>query len=102
MLTGASIAYGFTKGGYNADSISIDPLGMRIVKVIEEGDDLVAKREAILRPRVIRLFLEKYNGAAIPKEQIAQNVLFDFGVPREKTAEVLKLILEGSNSVGFL
>jgi predicted nucleotide-binding protein len=102
MLAGAAIAYGLTKGGPNAPQISIDKLGMRIVKVTEEGDDLVAKREALLRPRVIRLFLEKYNGAAIPKDQIAQNVLSDFGVPKEKTAEVLKLIIDGANSVGFL
>jgi hypothetical protein len=102
MITGASIAYGLTKGGWNAMSISIEPLGMRIVKITEEGDDLLAKRESLLKPRVIRLFLEKYSGAAIPKDQIAQNVLLDMGVPKEKTAEVLKLILEGAASVGFI
>ncbi len=102
MLTGASIAYGLTKGGWNATSISIEPLGMRIVKITEEGDDLLAKREALLKPRVIRLFLEKYNGAAIPKDLIAQNVLMDMGVPKDKTADVLKMIVDGANSVGFI
>lgn len=102
MLTGASIAYGLTKGGYNAATISIEPLGMRIVRPTVEGDDEVAKREALLRPRVIRLFLEKYDGAAIPKDKIAEAVLEDLGVPREKTAVVLKLIAEGADSVGFL
>jgi hypothetical protein len=42
-LTGASIAYGLTNGGYNADSISIAPLGMRIVRPTVDGDDLAAK-----------------------------------------------------------
>jgi predicted nucleotide-binding protein len=102
MLTGASIAYGLTIGGYNAESISITPLGMRVVRPTTESDDLLAKREAILRPRVIREFLQKYDGAPIPKDDIAQNVLMDFGVPQERTAEVLKLILEGSRAVGFL
>ena len=60
MLTGASIAYGLTAGGYNADTISITNLGLRIVRQTVEGDDLAAKREALLKPRVIREFLQKY------------------------------------------
>jgi predicted nucleotide-binding protein len=102
MLTGASIAYGLTAGGYNADAIAITPLGMRIVRPTAEGDDLAAKREALLRPRIIREFLKKYDGAPIPRESIAQNVLTEMGVPQERSAEVLKLILEGASSVGFL
>jgi hypothetical protein len=101
-VTGASIAYGLTKGGSNAPQISIEPLGMRIVKSPDDPDALVARREALIKPRVIRLFLEKYNGAAIPKSNIAEQVLLDFGVPKEKTAEVLKLIVESADSVGFL
>ncbi len=102
MLTGAAIAYGLTSGGYNADSISITPLGMRIVRPTLEGDDLEAKREALLRPRVVREFLLKYDGAPIPKDTIAQNVLAETGVPPGRTAEVLSLILEGAQAVGFL
>ncbi len=102
MLTGAAIAYGLTTGGYNADNISITPLGLRIARPTAEDDDLAAKREALLKPRVIREFLVKYNGAPIPKEGIAQNVLMEMGVPQDRTADVLKLILEGAESVGFL
>jgi hypothetical protein len=81
---GAAIAYGLTSGGSNAPEISIEPLGMRIVRPLEEGDDLVARREALLRPRVIGEFLRKYNGAPLPRLDIAQNVLTDMGVPPEK------------------
>jgi Predicted nucleotide-binding protein containing TIR-like domain len=102
MLTGAAIAYGLTNGGYNAETISIAPLGLRIIKPTMEGDDLVAKREALLKPRVIREFLEKYNGAPLPKDSIAQNVLNDMGVPLDRTEEVMNLILEGAEAVGFL
>ncbi len=102
MLTGAAIAYGLASGGYNADSISITPLGMRILRPTLEGDDLAAKREALLRPRVVREFLLKYDGAPIPKDMIAQNVLAEMGVPQGRTAEVLSLILEGAQAVGFL
>jgi predicted nucleotide-binding protein len=102
MLTGAAIAYGLTTGGYNADTISISPLGMRIVRPTAEGDDLAAKREAFLRPRVIREFLKRYDGASLPKDSIGENVLMDLGVPQERKAEVLKLIIEGAEAVGFL
>ncbi len=102
MLTGASIAYGLTTGGYNAEVISITPLGLRIVRPTTEGDDLLAKREATLKPRVIREFLTKYDAAPVPKEAIGQNVLLEMGVPQDRTAEVLGLILQSAESVGFL
>lgn len=102
MLAGASIAYGLTSGGYNADAISITPLGMQIVRPTDEDNGLLAKREALLRPRVIREFLRKYNGASMPKDSIGQNVLMELGVPQDRTADVLKLIVEGARAVGFL
>lgn len=102
MLTGAAIAYGLTVGGYNADTIAITPLGMRIIRPTSEGDDLAAKREALLKPRVIREFLQKYDRAPIPRDDIARNVLMDLGVPTDRTAEVLGLITESAGDLGFL
>ena len=102
MLTGAAIAYGLTTGGYNADTISITPLAMRIVRPTTEGDDTAAKREAFVKPRVIREFLQKYDRAPIPRDDIARNVLMELGVPTERTAEVLSLIVEGARELGFL
>ncbi len=102
MLTGAAIAYGLVEGGYNAETISISPLGLRIVRPTLDGDDFAAKREALLKPRVIREFLQKYDGAPVPKDNIAQNVLLEMGVPQERAGDVLKLILEGAEAAGFL
>ncbi len=102
MLTGAAIAYGLTAGGYNAETISITPLAMRIVRPTTEGDDIAAKREAFLKPRVIREFLQKYDRAPIPRDDIARNVLIDLGVPTDRTGEVLTLIVEGAGELGFL
>lgn len=101
-LTGASIAYGLTDGGYNAEMISLTSLGRRIVAPTAEGDDLAAKREAMLRPRVIRDFLTKYNGSRLPTEQIAKNVLEELGVPKDRAAATLHLIIESAKQVGFL
>jgi hypothetical protein len=102
MMTGASIAYGLTEGGWNASQIALTPLALKILKPKEEKQPLEGKREALLKPRVIRDFLTKYNDAAIPRDDIAYNVLEDLGVPKERTSEVLVLILEGAQSVGFI
>jgi len=99
---GAAIAYGLTSGGYNAPEIKIEPLGLRIVRPLEDGDDVRAMREALLNPRVFGEFLRKYDGSPLPREEIARNVLLDMGVPQDRTADVLQLLLESAEAVGFL
>ena len=102
QLCGSAIAYGLTEGGYNASEIKLTPLGRRITRPTVEGDELVAKREALLKPRVIREFLTHYNGNPIPKDNIAQNVLGDMGVPDDRTSEVLALITESAEALGLI
>ena len=102
MMTGASIAYGLTDGGYNADEISLSPLALRILRPTQDGDDMLAKRDAIMRPRVVGEFLRKYDRAPMPRREIARNVLIEMGVPADRAEEVFDLILEGATSVGFV
>lgn len=102
MLTGASIAYGLTKGGWNAKQVEIAPLGLRIVHVKKEGDDLQAKREAILKPRVFGSFLTTYDNHPIPRRDIAMNELKDLGVPDDRVERALDMLLESAKSVGFI
>lgn len=101
-LTGAAIAYGLTEGGASSKEISATELAERIFKPQTEGDDLAAKRSALLTPRVIREFLEKYDGSQLPIEMIARNVLEKMGVPVDKTADVHELILQESSELGLL
>lgn len=101
-LCGAAIGYGLTEGGPNAATISVTQLARRIFRPLEEGDDLAARREALLTPRVISDFLKKYDGSPLPRTDIAKNVLQELGVPQERTKEVLDLILRGAQTVGLL
>ncbi len=101
-MTGAAIAYGLTSGGYNAPEIKLEALALKILRPLEEGDELKGRRDAILRPRVFREFLQKYDGASLPREDIARNVLADMGVPSDRAGEVLQLILESATAVGFI
>lgn len=102
MLCGASIAYGITSGGYNAQEISLTPLGVRVLSPLIEDDDIAAKRDAVLKPRILREFLSKYSGAALPRDDIAENVLKSLGVPVERTQPVLQMIITNAQEVGFL
>jgi predicted nucleotide-binding protein len=101
MLCGASAAYGLTTGGYNTATIELTELGLKIVRPLTEGEDTVAKREAILKPRVFNEFLLKYSGAALPRKDIAINVLVTMGVPKERTENVYKLIIDNAELVGI-
>lgn len=101
-LTGASIAYGLTDGGYNAQEIRLTDLGRRIVAPRSEGEDLVATVEASLTPRVCREFLNKYNDAKFPSEKIAASVLVDLNVPKERTDRVVSIIKSNSLFSGVL
>jgi len=102
QLCGAAIAYGLTKGGYNAPEIALEPLGLRVVRPTKEGDELEAKRESLLMPRVVGEFLRKYDGAPLPREDIGRNVLIEMGVPQDRVADIQEMILEGAEGVGIL
>jgi hypothetical protein len=92
LLSYAAIAYGLTEGGSKSALISLTDLGTRAVAPLAEGDDVVAMREAFLRPRIIGDFLRRYDGSTLPTdERIARNVLEDLGVPPKRTGEALAM-----------
>lgn len=102
VLSGAAIAFGLIEGGAQATSISVTDLARRILRPKQENDDLHAKREAVLKPRVFGDFLRQYDGHAFPRQDIALNVIEEMGVPRDKAEEVLERIDSSARSVGFL
>jgi predicted nucleotide-binding protein len=102
MLCGSSIAYGLTTGGYNASEIVVELLARQILRPLTEDQDLKAKRQAFLRPRVIGEFLRKYHNSPLPREEIAKNVLADLSVPEDRVDEVLLLIIKGATELGLL
>ena len=102
MLCGASIAYGLTSGGYNATQIAPTPLAKQIVEPQEEGADLAGRREAVMKPRILREFLSKYSGSQLPREDIGLNVLKGMSVPADRTKPVWDMVLKTADSVGFL
>ena len=102
VRSGAAIAFGLVEGGAQATTIGVTDLARRIVRPKVEDEDLAAKREAVLRPRIFGEFLRNYDGNQFPREDLALNVLEDMGVPRDKAAEVLERISDSARSVGFI
>lgn len=63
MLLGASSAYGLTEGSHDSEVVTITELARRIVSPTTEGSEGVALREALLKPRVVKEFLSRYNNS---------------------------------------
>jgi hypothetical protein len=101
-LCGASIAYGLTSGGCNAQSISLNELGKRIVAPTIEGDDVTAKVDAALRPEIAHQFFENYNRAKFPQDKIARNVLAEMGVPPDRLDQILGILKQNGEFVGII
>jgi hypothetical protein len=103
MLTGAAVAYGLTDSGAQTSSmIGLTPLGQRAVAPLAEGDDIAAMREALLKPRVIKEYLEKYDGNALPQPNIALNVIESLGVPQGVAERAYAMIMQNAESLGLL
>jgi len=101
-LTGSSVAYGLTKGGYNSKEISVDTLGERIVAPLTEGDDLIAMEEAVLKPTILRDFFKKYNKNKFPKREIAINILKSKGVPRQRVESFYEILRKNALKTNIL
>lgn len=101
-ITGAAVAYGLTNGGYNAQEISLTPLGERIVSPLIEGDDEVALKEAVLKPTILAEFYHQYDRNKLPKTEIAFNILQKKGVPAERLQSAWEILRANASKTNIL
>ncbi|MBQ0960873.1 nucleotide-binding protein [Ideonella sp. 4Y11] len=101
-LAGAAIAYGLTEGGPNAIVIKLLALGKRLVAPEEEGEDLIARREAIMKPRIAMEFYERYRRAKFPSDVIASNVLKSLGIPADRVDTALGILKANGQYAGVI
>jgi predicted nucleotide-binding protein len=101
-LAGSSIAYGLTEGGVNASTISLTDLGRKLVAPENDGDDLAARREAILKPRIAKEFFEKYRRAKFPNDMIGANVLRTLGIPQDRLQAALEIVKANGRYAGII
>ncbi len=96
------MAYGLTEGGVNANTIKLTALGRRLVAPEEEGEDIAARREAIMHPRVLREFFERYRRAKFPNDTIANNVLKTMGLPADRAQTALDIVKANGSYAGII
>jgi hypothetical protein len=101
-LTGSSIAYGLTNGGFNANTIKLTSLGRKLVAPEEEGEDLAARREAIMKPKISKEFFERYRRAKFPNDTIASTVLKSLGIPADRVQTSLEIIKANGRYAGII
>ena len=101
-MAGAAIAYGLTEGGPQAAVIKLLPLGRRLAAPEAEGEDVAARREAILKPRIALEFFEKYRRAKFPGDVIAVNVLRSLGIPPDRTDKALEILKANGRYAGII
>ncbi len=101
-LTGTSIAYGLSEGGYSAKTIALAPIGKRIVAPTEAGDNLQALRDAVLKPVIMRQFFEKYNHKSFPETNVAENVLINMGLPKDRAKSAVEILIANGLETGIM
>ena len=101
-LANASIAYGLTSGGWNAASMTITDLGKKLVAPEEEGADIGARREAIMKPRLMKDFFEKYRRAKFPNEIIGAYILIAEGMSADRVQGALQILKENGKYAGVI
>lgn len=101
-MAGAAIAYGLTEGGPQAAVIKLLPLGRKLAAPEAEGEDVAARREAILKPRIALEFFEKYRRAKFPGDLIAFNVLRSLGIPLDRTDKALEILKANGRYAGIV
>lgn len=101
-LAGSAIAYGLTEGGVNANVIKLTALGRKLVAPEEEGEDLAARRQAVIAPRICREFFERYRRAKFPSDAIAANVLKSMGLPQDRVEAAVEILKENGRYAGII
>lgn len=101
-LCGAATAFGLTDASYGAKEIGLAPLGLAIAAPTYDGEDRAALAQAALTPSLMKAFYEKYNRAKLPSRQIGANVLFNMGIPKDRSEHAFDLVVENGRFVGFI
>jgi hypothetical protein len=93
MKLTSSSKYNLTVGGYNDESISLTPLGQRVVapKNADEANDSLVNAAAA--PDIFRDFFRLLNGKRMPEELYAKNMLIrELNVHSDLASECLETI----------
>ena len=75
QLITSSSKYGLTEGGYQAEKISLTPLGSSIVAPTSDDEKTRGLLNALTNSPLMKTILEFYNKKQIPREELLKNSL---------------------------
>lgn len=98
----SAVAYGMLTKTED-DNYELAETGRKIVAPEYAGDDREGKIKALLTPTILSKFFTDFNGHDVPEAQHFPNVLENrYHIPRDRTAEAIKLIIENGKFAGVL
>ncbi len=98
QLITASSAYGLTKGGYNAEFLTLTERGRAIV----EARDAQAMLDAVLGIPVFRSFFDNYRNGVLPSESAALDFLKGQGIGERSVRACLEVLLRDAEQVALV
>jgi len=97
--------YGLTKGTWNAQYISLTPLGSSITKPVDPKQEVKDRQQAVLRIEIFKRVYEHYRDSKFPSQEDSyfKNMLnSDFNVPRELVDECTTLLIENGKFTNII
>jgi hypothetical protein len=103
-ITSSSYKYGLTDGTWNAEHISLTPLGRSLTKPTDLQQELRDKQDAVLKIEVFRKIYEHYKDAKFPTaDTYFKNMLEkEFAVPSELIDECIQLLLDNGRFASII
>ena len=102
-LITSSRRFGLTSGGYQADKISLTPLGVQIVAPKSDREKAEGLKKALFNIKLYKDFFQRFDGHKVPKKQYLKNTLNrDFGIPNEDTDECYDMIIKNAKELNII
>lgn len=102
-LITSSSRFGLTSGSYQADKISLTPLGIEIVAPRNEGEKAQGIKKALFSVKLYKDFFTRFDGHKVPRKEFFKSTLNrDFSIPNEDTDECYDMIIKNAKELGVI
>jgi len=102
-LISSSSRYGLTEGGYQAETISLTPLGKQIVCPINDEERKAGLLKALRNIEIFDKILDHFNNSKLPKDDFLKNTLErNYEIPKNDIEQFLDIFKRNLSDWGLL
>lgn len=104
MRISASARFGFTKGSYSSEAISLTPLGEQLTFPRDEAERLEAIRTAFRKIPLFGQLLQHFNNNKLPAPDFLANILNrpPYSVNQDLAQEAAQIFLDSGRQIGYI